>query len=340
METKVRRIDLDIAKGIGIILVVLAHAEMPNAKYITQFHMPFFFFISGMLFSTKDTPFWDYVKRKAKSLLYPFWFWNVLFYPVFFILYYWKQWEIKTAATDLLNIACTVWKVPFLGATWFLASLFWVAVIIKALYKAFGKMKYGRLVLLVFAALLAFTGYIYTFPFRLSRTFVCSSFYIVGFLYNNSGIHEKISDNIKYITSVAAAIIYFVITSFFDSSIAANKYDNFVIYYIGALCAIYALLNLCLLLSRSKLKKVIEHLSYLGRNSIGIVIWQFLSFRFVIIIQIVVLGGSLRWLTDFPVHDGSGIWWLLYTVAGVYISVLVEKVLDIIKSKLKIKAVP
>lgn len=44
---------LDIAKGIGIILVVWAHADGSFSKYITQFHMPFFFFISGMLFNSR-----------------------------------------------------------------------------------------------------------------------------------------------------------------------------------------------------------------------------------------------------------------------------------------------
>ena len=35
---------LDIAKGIGILLVVWAHARGPFSTYIYQFHMPLFFF--------------------------------------------------------------------------------------------------------------------------------------------------------------------------------------------------------------------------------------------------------------------------------------------------------
>ena len=33
---------LDIAKGIGIFLVVYAHARAPYSSYIYNFHMPFF----------------------------------------------------------------------------------------------------------------------------------------------------------------------------------------------------------------------------------------------------------------------------------------------------------
>lgn len=40
---------VDIAKGIGICGVVMAHLGILT-KYFYLFHMPFFFFISGYLF--------------------------------------------------------------------------------------------------------------------------------------------------------------------------------------------------------------------------------------------------------------------------------------------------
>lgn len=41
----------DIAKGIAIILMVLGHSSLPAViqNWIYSFHMPFFFFISGVL---------------------------------------------------------------------------------------------------------------------------------------------------------------------------------------------------------------------------------------------------------------------------------------------------
>jgi len=59
MNTK--RLDwIDIAKGIGIILVVLGHTLVPQVRetgfagflwiFIYNFHMPLFFFLSGYLF--------------------------------------------------------------------------------------------------------------------------------------------------------------------------------------------------------------------------------------------------------------------------------------------------
>lgn len=74
MEGSKRKDYLDIAKGIGIILVVMAHA-MTRLSYlwvvINSFHMPLFFIISGILYKTK-TSWVSYIKRKIVSLYLPY----------------------------------------------------------------------------------------------------------------------------------------------------------------------------------------------------------------------------------------------------------------------------
>ena len=69
---------LDIAKGIGIFLVVYAHARAPYNSYIYNFHMPFFFLISGILYkSGGDVK--TYILKKVKTLYIPFAGWNLIF---------------------------------------------------------------------------------------------------------------------------------------------------------------------------------------------------------------------------------------------------------------------
>ena len=74
MNTK--RLDwIDIAKGIGIILVVLGHTLVPQVRetgfagflwiFIYNFHMPLFFFLSGYLFE-KGLP--DYTNKGKFTL--------------------------------------------------------------------------------------------------------------------------------------------------------------------------------------------------------------------------------------------------------------------------------
>lgn len=66
---------IDVAKGIGIILVVFAHVNYTPEllTIIYSFHMPLFFLISGMLFDRgKYSGFISFVKKKFKSLMIPY----------------------------------------------------------------------------------------------------------------------------------------------------------------------------------------------------------------------------------------------------------------------------
>lgn len=53
MDNKKRDITFDIAKGIGILFVVLGHANMSANKFVSLFHMALFFIISGIFIKAK-----------------------------------------------------------------------------------------------------------------------------------------------------------------------------------------------------------------------------------------------------------------------------------------------
>lgn len=65
---------LDIAKGIAIILMVIGHTPIPEkiSHFIFAFHMPLFFIASGWSSNYIKYPFRQYVGKKWKSLMVPF----------------------------------------------------------------------------------------------------------------------------------------------------------------------------------------------------------------------------------------------------------------------------
>ena len=83
---------LDAAKGIGILLVVFAHINLfePWQSIIYGFHMPLFYTISGMLFrKERYSGFWDFFKRRLKTLILPyllFSFLSLLFATALFLM--------------------------------------------------------------------------------------------------------------------------------------------------------------------------------------------------------------------------------------------------------------
>lgn len=65
---------IDIAKGIGILLVVIGHS-MLNGSYpfrvIYAFHMPLFFFLAGFCYDSTKYSFGLLLKRRGRQLLVP-----------------------------------------------------------------------------------------------------------------------------------------------------------------------------------------------------------------------------------------------------------------------------
>ena len=146
---------ISIAKGIAIILMVVAHAEAPGwlCKFIFEFHMPLFFITAGYFFSLKyldDEA--TFVKKRVKGLYWPFVKWAVFFLIIhnwMFDLgilnetfgneaggvthpYSWHQmqqnlWTIVTAMGGYDAFLC--------GAFWFFRGLFVASILYLIIYK-------------------------------------------------------------------------------------------------------------------------------------------------------------------------------------------------------------
>lgn len=92
--------DLDVTKGIGILLVVIGHAISALEKvpkyidilnsYIYLIHMPIFFIVGGLLFQ-RALPRYEkkgtlnFVKKKAVLYMVPYCFFSLTMYIVVFL---------------------------------------------------------------------------------------------------------------------------------------------------------------------------------------------------------------------------------------------------------------
>ena len=88
----------DIAKGLGIILVVFAHTLVPKLRessitikfiwiFIYNFHMPLFFFVSGYLFEKNLGRYTDkaaFTVKKARLLMLPYLMFSLIAYAIIF----------------------------------------------------------------------------------------------------------------------------------------------------------------------------------------------------------------------------------------------------------------
>ena len=146
---------ISIAKGLAIILMVIAHAEAPSwlCKFIFEFHMPLFFITAGFFFSTKylhDEA--TFVKKRIKGLYVPFVKWAVFF----LIIHNWMfdigilnevygneqggvlhPWSAHQIQQNLWNIftAMAGYDAFLCGAFWFFRGLFVASILYLIIYK-------------------------------------------------------------------------------------------------------------------------------------------------------------------------------------------------------------
>ena len=78
---------VDIAKGIGILLVLIGHVSQNSyiSSFIYSFHIPLFFIISGYLYKNKK----NYIRNKTTTILIPYLFFSIIsfIYCIYYRMY-------------------------------------------------------------------------------------------------------------------------------------------------------------------------------------------------------------------------------------------------------------
>ena len=157
IQKQTARIDwVDVAKGLGIFLVFYGHfvqqfislgvpGSVEQMRWIYSFHMPFFFFLVGVVYKDRDLPFEQFLKRQVLTRLVPAWVFNVV------AMFLWIATEHAAGAAgwmhqygwDAVPRYCGVklFSVFVLGRpefnvlTWFLICLFSAELIHFALHR-------------------------------------------------------------------------------------------------------------------------------------------------------------------------------------------------------------
>lgn len=254
---------IDIAKGIGIMLVVIGHSHIEYGHYlIYMFHMPLFFYLSGIFY--KQTSVCSSIKGKAKKLLVPF----AIFLVVLMLFNIFdKNWGGRI-----------VLKPPHLrgsvGPLWFLIALFIVSVGYNFL-STISKNK----ILLITIAISFFLGYLpdrigWANYFYLFSSCSVGVFYCLGDLYGRrKTIDKKISSaTLTILCGILFCLIYLIgykmmhlrISDLFNNCHS----ENYIIWILGSLSGIGMIVGLSKTIEGNNF--VANTFAYLGERSLYI----------------------------------------------------------------------
>lgn len=262
--------DINILKGIAILLVVLGHIHEHDGPgswiflrtIIYSFHMPIFFVVSGFLFansaSKKNLPYADHARKTIKRYAVPF-----LSFTVIIMSY---KLAIQSFAPNIsLGYPATAEKIiwhflnpqyGFAVLLWFLYSLLLIQLTYPFLKKAF-KSDSAILAAFILIGLIPITPL-----FTLNLVAANYPFFIIGAIAFRSGFH-KIMSSRAHITIAAASILLFFVLFF--------EFRNLPLVPI-----MLGTCGTCLAwLASVYLAKVTSHIiTYVGTLSLDIYLWH------------------------------------------------------------------
>lgn len=345
-EKKSRLSYIDIAKGIGIFLVVLGHTRYPYTRdIIYSFHMPLFFFLSGYLLTLSkiDTSFILYLKKKIKGLYRPFLIFS-FFYLAFNNFFVWINflsndyyYSAKKIVIVFFENICFLSDSQFSGTFWFIRNLFFLELI-SFLCIRFGMhffYKYLPQYLLVVSLLTAVCCFCCSY-FKIVPTFTnifgAAVFYFMGFLIRN--YYSKIL-NFRYLKYIG---LLFVIGIGYNIKVdmVVNYYSNYLFFILTGCMGSLAILQICMQIERFRF---MQFFITLGENSIYILCFHILAFKIVLFFFLLAKGYSLSYLNIFIERGGSNISFIynpitdfwFYLFGGVFIPLLIPLVKYLLK---------
>ncbi len=126
---------IDIAKGIGILMVVWAHIMLTGwtHEFIYAFHMPLFFLLSGMLFQRgKYNSIGAFIVHRAKRLFIPYVFYSVLTWILWAAFRYARHDDVESYVMPLMQTFIAQGSGAYIvhnSALWFIPCLFLVEIL-------------------------------------------------------------------------------------------------------------------------------------------------------------------------------------------------------------------
>lgn len=259
---------VDVAKGLGIFIVVLGHCLAFTGLwtsnlfwYIYSFHMPFWFMISGYLYKQKEPA--GFIIGKVTSLIVPF----VSYFAINIIIY-----------AILTGIGHTeIFHYCSFGAFWFLLTLFLIVIVHYILdYFIYSRSNYPWLIKIIVAISVLFLGLNYANHISdepnqpVATAFVGYSYFLLGCGMKKLKIKSSpilFTRLLWLLLGLFLSVVLFFTAKFNGTSnvdMNTSRYMNGMLFVANSLLGIFSFSLISLAIERNKV------LQNMGRNSLSI----------------------------------------------------------------------
>ncbi len=281
---------IDIAKGFGILAVIYAHTLSADSfRYLFySFHMPLFFFLSGVVFHyKKNKNFLPIIQKNIKRIFIPY----LIFAVISYLLWYFT---LSNYTPSLIDVKKHLFGILYgnnrenimfyNGVLWFLPCLF----ITKILFSSFIKISSKSRFLLIFLLVSSLIGYILSiiYPkeklvFGLETAFTAVVFFGGGYLWNTKQqelqtFFKKKATSLFFIFAICCLLFatFHYHQTGYQVDLRLNKLGNYFLFYLASISGILATIALSINLEKNKI------LEYLGSKSLVLFVWHLLIFAY------------------------------------------------------------
>ena len=333
---------LDYAKGLGILLVIWAHINSsgPIPTFLYFFHMPLFFFISGMLFSKKRyNSFGTFVQRKGKTLLKPYVIYSVVTWAIWCIYNLAVHNDVESYWMPLLQTVIAQGSQGYLvhnTALWFVPCLFAITLIFYALDNLpiwmSGIVCFGMAALNMFFVSLWGDTYA-ALPWNLDTGFMALPFFWAGkalvTCLSHDGLQKLVLQRKFISVAVFAALVAFLCLNVYYGapriSMGHSNYgNNIVMFYVRAFAGTLALIIFAILMTSWKKDFcTTRYMEWAGRQS-----FDFMS------LNVPIKGFLIVFIAKLMHIDQLAIWTsCIYSIVPFILTVLAVSIITLLVNR-------
>ena len=268
---------IDALRGLAMFFVIWGHTYSTNKtiikNYIYSFHLPLFFFISGLTFGDSDKlSFKEFAKKRIKGLLIPYLIINIICYFFMIVLYNFDIIKNFGYIKDIAGIFYSnnsILPIPC-GPAWFLVTLFLSEILFYFLKKN-TKNDFDLGVVVIICGLISYVNSLSKFqiwsPLHISTALTGVVFYYLGYLFikNIKKFDFILKDKLRMFMWGGSLGLIAIILEYNNRRVSfdANVYGSITLFYFSALFSIFAFMMLTMLILQKS-----HILKNIGKNTI------------------------------------------------------------------------
>lgn len=268
LNTDDRKHYVDYIKAIGMILVILGHINFANESikaWIYAFHMPLFFFATGLITRPEKIDC-KFILKKFCGLMIPYFLWGLIY----------SELSFGNLARLFYGSYYTISKAGSLSSLWFLPTMFIAVLIVQVILGATNnKIAIGMIAIVSFIAAIFIPQLSFGYPWCMDVALLAVTFILIGYLLKD--YIDKISKQGGYLKCIVLIAGGFMITLISNLNpivedsyvlMAGRRLGNPGLFTICAVGGCVMILGIALLLENTK--HINNPLEFIGQNTIVI----------------------------------------------------------------------